>query len=166
MGKLISGPQSLPRSYQLLVASGGRENSPLKVQLLKVPNALVNGHISRHVWAVLLTVLNSLVLRDMRLGGGLGDDFTEVRRKNWGEKVCMIMYEIPKELKLGYFFFKQLFHILYYPICCHLLRFLKGKCRSYVCYVLPNDNSSALSGGKSTAMDFLQGWGRGGVKDP
>lgn len=41
----------------------------------------------------------------MRLGGGgLGDDFTEVRRKNWGEKVCKIMYEIPKELKLEYFF--------------------------------------------------------------
>lgn len=39
----------------------------------------------------------------MRLGGGgLGGDFTEVRRKNWGEKACMIMYEIPKELE--YFF--------------------------------------------------------------
>lgn len=68
-------------------------------------------YLSRHVWAVLLTVLNSLVLKDMRLGGrGLGDDLQKCEwwvgeRKHVWSRLIVYMYEIPKELiKDGEFF--------------------------------------------------------------
>lgn len=114
MGKLISGSQSLPRKLSTVDSfwEKGEFFSFEGAATQRFPMLeWMTTYLSRHVWAVLLTVLNSLVLKDMRLGGrGLGDDLQKCEwwigeRKHVWSCLIVYMYEIPKELiKDGEFF--------------------------------------------------------------
>lgn len=114
MGKQISGSQSLPRKLSTVDSFWEKEEffsfEGAATQRFPMLEWMAT-YLCRHVWAVLLTVLNSLVLKDMRLGGGgLGDDLQKCEwwvgeRKHVWSRLIVYMYEIPKELiKDGAFF--------------------------------------------------------------